>query len=1298
MAGVSSRTRSKIVGVSGRTRSKNVPLFGCLSLYGSSSKRRKNVENDKGLESVSVSISGSKRMRIKDEPFVMIDGVSSRTRSKNVPLLFDCLSLDVSSLKRRKTDEDDMGLESVSGSKDRKVNEGVISIHADEDVEGLEQCDEKKIKGDVDVNKEVKSDESGEIDAKDGNFVDEKCDLESENPITISVGGVSSRTRSKKVALSGCLSLDGFGKMRVKGEAFVDLENDKVISIHVDEDEEGLEQCDEKMFEGDVVDVIKEVKSDEIADKDENFVDESDDEELSVDVDDVEGSEQCDEKMFEGCVHVEKEVKIDESGEICEIADKDGNFVDEKCGLVPENPITVSVAGVSSRTRSKNVPLFGCLSLDSLSSKRRKNDKDEMALISVSGSRKMRVNGEVLVVPENDKEEEEEEEVEKKKGWRKYYNVDDGTEEEGEEDIEKLWQERAMMEKELLKDKKSGISEKNNEEVKIESSPFSINNNDLKMVCFDPMKSSSNLNKLSEKSNSKSVGIINMQNVSDEDDVQVIADRPKSVDSSKLHKGETNNGEEEEEEKVWRKYDVVKEDEEEGMKKLWQEYDSVLEEVKDKKNGISEKNSENKTSKKRKSKTVDINMQNVCDDVQVIADHPKSFGSSKLHNGKTNNGEEKVWRKYDVVEEDEEEAMKRLWQEYDSVLEDVKDTKNGISGKNTENKTSKKRESKSADINMQNVCDDVQVIADHPKSFGSSKLHKGETNNGEEEEKVWRKYDMVEEDEEEEMKKLWQEYDSVVEDVNDKRNGISEKNTENKTSKKRESKSVDIKMQNVCDDVQVIAYHPKSFGSSKLHKGETNNAKAKAKDYVKVNDIVNVDDCYEGKHVKGLGVEGVSLFQAKQEKKRFLDAQKMPENKGRDYKGRVSIWNGEKKATMENSGLNRRVNSTLFMRKELRLAKLLAECYLGDKNDNMKNDPILLEIKDDTIDRRDTRPPPVCVETPSLIWSLKKVEKVEKTKEEEEQEMLWDQVDTSLRELEAESMIGSLGTNEVKEENMGNSSTLCEHDTRLDDEIGVYCRWCGVVITEIKYISPLVVDRFPYEGSGKRTSFDDSVNTSLFDGSQFDVSDNESVPNFSYIRGTVWDLIPGVKQTLYPHQQEGFEFIWKNLAGNIRLRKLKNANPHREGGCIISHAPGTGKTRLTIMFLMAYMRVFPKCFPVIVAPAGMLLTWEDEFKKWDIGVPFHNLNSSELSGKEHGDAVNWSNTRQSKDEIRMVKLISWFKEKSILGISYALYKILAGGSGEFKDKKKKKKHHAEKMKNEKHADVEKRKENDVMRK
>jgi len=229
-------------------------------------------------------------------------------------------------------------------------------------------------------------------------------------------------------------------------------------------------------------------------------------------------------------------------------------------------------------------------------------------------------------------------------------------------------------------------------------------------------------------------------------------------------------------------------------------------------------------------------------------------------------------------------------------------------------------------------------------------------------------------------------------------------------------------------------------------------------------------------------------------------------------------------------------------------------------------------------------------------------------------------------------------------------------------------------------------ERVLNEGSGRRDSLDDSVNSSLFDGSQFNVSDNGSETNFSCNEGTVWDLIPGVKQKLYPHQQEGFEFIWKNLAGNTNLRKLKKAVPCREGGCIISHAPGTGKTRLAVVFLMAYLKVFPKCLPVIVAPASLLHTWEEEFKKWDI--PFHNLNNLELSGKVHDDVVNllnWSNSQHSMDTMRMVKLISWYKEKSILGISYSLYEKLTRGGGESdgergEDEKKKKQSSVEKRK------------------
>lgn len=186
----------------------------------------------------------------------------------------------------------------------------------------------------------------------------------------------------------------------------------------------------------------------------------------------------------------------------------------------------------------------------------------------------------------------------------------------------------------------------------------------------------------------------------------------------------------------------------------------------------------------------------------------------------------------------------------------------------------------------------------------------------------------------------------------------------------------------------------------------------------------------------------------------------------------------------------------------------------------------------------------------------------------------------------------------------------------------------------------------------------------MFDGVQLqDLSSNPG-DSFNQTKGTIWDIIPNIKSSMYPHQQEGFEFIWKNLAGTTEVEKLKSSDPDNVGGCIISHAPGTGKTRLTIVFLQTYLEMFPKCRPVIIAPASLLLTWEEEFKKWNVGVPFHNLNSLEFSGKESAVIVKFldrsRHQTQNKNDIRMVKLFSWCKDKSILGVSYSLYEKLAG--------------------------------------
>ena len=100
---------------------------------------------------------------------------------------------------------------------------------------------------------------------------------------------------------------------------------------------------------------------------------------------------------------------------------------------------------------------------------------------------------------------------------------------------------------------------------------------------------------------------------------------------------------------------------------------------------------------------------------------------------------------------------------------------------------------------------------------------------------------------------------------------------------------------------------------------------------------------------------------------------------------------------------------------------------------------------------------------------------------------------------------------------------------------------------------------------------------------------------------------------MYQHHVEAFEFLWTNLAGGTALEHLdEKLNFESGGGCIISHAPGTGKTFLTIVFVQAFVWKYSNCRPMIIAPTSILNTWERESVKWSkVGdnVPFHNLNN-----------------------------------------------------------------------------------------
>ncbi|KAI3444836.1 hypothetical protein Pfo_001501 [Paulownia fortunei] len=289
---------------------------------------------------------------------------------------------------------------------------------------------------------------------------------------------------------------------------------------------------------------------------------------------------------------------------------------------------------------------------------------------------------------------------------------------------------------------------------------------------------------------------------------------------------------------------------------------------------------------------------------------------------------------------------------------------------------------------------------------------------------------------------------------------------------------------------------------------------------------------------------------------------------------------------------------------------------------------------------------------------------VEKTEYEREMEGLFAELDFNwaLEEL------GSFNYPEVDQE-IGNPPaeethyarcTRGKHELVLHDDQGLICIYCHHVELGPRDVLPQWVEKTYQESERKR--YFETEQLLEFDGLHLQSSINNFADFSITANGTVWSIKPGIQESMYKHQQEGFEFLWKNLAGSINLDELKSTDPGGVGGCIISHAPGTGKTRLTIVFIETYLKLFPNCRPVIIAPASMLLTWEEEFRKWNVEFPFLNLNNLEFLGKENKSALRLlaGAKRRNKRTIRMVKIYSWDMGRSILGISYSLFEKLTG--------------------------------------
>nr|GEW53901.1 SNF2 domain-containing protein CLASSY 3-like [Tanacetum cinerariifolium] len=135
-------------------------------------------------------------------------------------------------------------------------------------------------------------------------------------------------------------------------------------------------------------------------------------------------------------------------------------------------------------------------------------------------------------------------------------------------------------------------------------------------------------------------------------------------------------------------------------------------------------------------------------------------------------------------------------------------------------------------------------------------------------------------------------------------------------------------------------------------------------------------------------------------------------------------------------------------------------------------------------------------------------------------------------------------------------------DVYLEEQTGMRCHLCGVVLVESKYVIPKLANIKP-DKLEARSYRQLPTSTNL----NFKDSDCKYFEICKQTRGTVQELIPTrLQEHMYPHKHEGFNFLWENLAGTAELSGLQKLDKPSSGGCIISHGPAKiKKWKVTVM-------------------------------------------------------------------------------------------------------------------------------------
>lgn len=294
---------------------------------------------------------------------------------------------------------------------------------------------------------------------------------------------------------------------------------------------------------------------------------------------------------------------------------------------------------------------------------------------------------------------------------------------------------------------------------------------------------------------------------------------------------------------------------------------------------------------------------------------------------------------------------------------------------------------------------------------------------------------------------------------------------------------------------------------------------------------------------------------------------------------------------------------------------------------------------------------------------------VEEEEEMSETEMLW-------REMEICMASSYFDDDEarVSAESLQKASENCQHEFKLDDEVGVLCRICGFVSTEIKHVSAPFLEHKTWVADGNSCYRDETENKADGEEGLNLFCDYTTIQaRLSEESDNVWALIPELRKKLHFHQKRAFEFLWLNIAGSL-IPALMEPSSKKTGGCVVSHSPGSGKTFLIIAFLASYLKLFPGKRPLVLAPKTTLYTWYKEFIKWEIPVPVHLIHGRRSYRVFKKNAVKFHGVpRPSQDVMHVLdcldKIQKWHAQPSVLVMGYTSFLTLMREDSKFEHRK-----------------------------